>query len=451
MVQANLCIGCGVCVAVCNQAGPMQLSPQGQLVPSLTDLPNQSAASFSQLCPFSPEASSEDILSGSLFPEAQQSHPEIGRFLETYVGHVLEGDFRARGSSGGMVNWILEELLRTGQIDGVAHVQACSDPHSDGRFFRYQISRTPAEIRQGAQSRYYPVELSEVLAEIQRHPGRYAVVGIPCFIKAVQLLRQQDPILRERIVFTVGLFCGHMKSARFVESVANQVGIALDQIQRIDFRRKAPGRPANAYYFHLTLYDGRTIEQPWRKLSDGDWGAGFFMNSACNYCDDVVAETADVSCGDAWVEPYSSDPGGTNVVITRSAALAAIVRQGITEGRLYLKGVDGKFVAETQAAGIRQRREGLAYRLTWRRSGIRPRKRVRPGTDGLRLRRKLIYRLRNSISWWSPRIFQAAQRVRLPFLYNLWARISLGLYKVLAYAGIRAKPKPQSAERQGKR
>jgi coenzyme F420-reducing hydrogenase beta subunit len=135
----------------------MQLSPQGQLVPSLTDLPNQSAASFSQLCPFSPEAPSEDIISGSLFPEAQQSHPEIGRFLESYVGHVREGDFRARGSSGGMVNWILEELLRTGQIDGVAHVKACSDPQTDGRFFRYQISRTPAEIRQGAQSRYYPV------------------------------------------------------------------------------------------------------------------------------------------------------------------------------------------------------------------------------------------------------------------------------------------------------
>ena len=442
MVQANLCIGCGACVAVGNQAGSMQLSPHGQLVPSFKDLPNQSAAAFSQLCPFSPEAPSEDILSASLFPEASQSHPEIGLFLETYVGHVLEGDFRARGSSGGMVTWILEELLRTGQIDGVAHVKACSDPQTDGRFFRYAISRTPAEIRQAAQSRYYPVELSEVLAEIRRHPGRYAVVGIPCFIKAVQILRQQDSILRNRIVFTVGLFCGHMKSARFVESVANQVGVALDQIQRIDFRRKAPGRPANVYCFHLTLSDGRIIEQPWSELVDGDWGAGFFMNSACNYCDDVVAETADVSCGDAWVEPYSSDPSGTNVVITRSAALSAIVRHGITEGRLYLTGVDGKFVADTQAAGIRQRREGLAYRLTWRGSGLRPRKRVKPSTDGLRLRRKLIYRLRYSISSWSPRIFQAAQRVRLPVLYNLWARLSLVIYKVLVYAGIRAKSKP---------
>jgi coenzyme F420-reducing hydrogenase beta subunit len=50
------------------------------------------------------------------------------------------------------------------------------------------------------------------------------------------------------------------------------------------------------------------------------WGAGFFQNSACNYCDDVVAETSDIAFGDAWVEPYSSDGRGTNVV---GGALAA--------------------------------------------------------------------------------------------------------------------------------
>ena len=424
----------------------MQFSRYGQLIPSLTGPTSQDANSFPLLCPFSPEAPTEDFISESLFPESRQSHPELGRFLEAYVGHVLEGDFRERGSSGGIVNWILQELLRTGRIDAVAHVQACNDPQTDGRFFRYQISRTPTEIHQGAQSRYYPVELSEVLAEIERHPGRYAIVGIPCFIKALQLVRRQNPILRERIAFTVGLFCGHMKSARFVASVAMQVGIPVEQIQRIDFRRKAPGRPANAYYFHLTLSDGREIEQPWHQLVDGDWGAGFFMNSACNFCDDVVAETADVSCGDAWVEPYSLDPAGTNVVITRSSRLEAIVREGISTGRLHLTNVDGNFVALTQAAGIRQRREGLAYRLTWRRSGLRPRKRVEPRINGLSWRRKLTYRLRYSISWWSPRIFETAHRARFPRLYTFWARLALWTYKVLAYLGVRTKSKPLSTD-----
>ena len=448
MVQADLCIGCGVCVGSMHAVGQMQFNGQGNLIPVNVQTKDLRSRLFPQLCPFSPEAPTEDFLSESLFPESRQSHPEIGRFLAAYVGYVSEGNFRERASSGGMLTWLLEELLRTGQIDGVAHVKACNNPQSDGRFFRYQTSRTPEEIHQGAQSRYYPVELSQVLAEIQRLPGRYAVVGIPCFIKAVQLLRRQDPILRERIAFTLGLVCGHMKSTRFVESIAMQIGVPLEQVQRIDFRRKAPHRPANAYHFHLMLTDGRNIEGPWRQLVDGDWGAGFFMNSACNFCDDVVAETADASCGDAWVEPYASDPGGTNIVITRSATLEAIVRHGISNGRLNLTAVDGNFVARTQAAGIRQRREGLAYRLTWPHSGLRPRKRVNPRTNGIRLRRKLIYRLRHPISRWSTRIYAAAQRVGFPGLYRLWAWSVLRVYKVLAYAGVRTTPRKQNTDRQ---
>ena len=106
------------------------------------------------------------------------------------------------------------------------------------------------------------------------------------------------------------------------------------------------------------------------------------------------------------------------------------------------------FCKKAVSPKLRQRREGLAYRLTWHQTGVRPRKRVKPGTNGLRLRRKLTYRLRDSISWWSPRIFEAAQQVRCPALYNLWARLALVIYKVLVYAGIRTKPRPQSTDRQ---
>ena len=63
-------------------------------------------------------------------------------------------------------------------------------PTDGERLFRYRISRTPDELADGAKSRYYPVEMSEVLETIRRVPGRYAVVGVPCFIKAVHLLRR---------------------------------------------------------------------------------------------------------------------------------------------------------------------------------------------------------------------------------------------------------------------
>src|SRR5690606_7180320 len=111
-------------------------------------------------------------------------------------------------------------------------------------------------------------------------------------------------------------------------------------------------------------------------LADGDWGSGYFQNPACNFCDDVVAETADISFGDAWVEPYSSDGRGTNVVIVRTAHLNELLKGAVHEGRLDLHEVDARFVEETQAAGFRQRREGLSYRLNWRRLPYPLRKRV---------------------------------------------------------------------------
>jgi coenzyme F420-reducing hydrogenase beta subunit len=381
-------------------------------------------------CPFSPAAADEDDLATALFPDAPLAHPATGRMLAAYVGHVRERDFRSAGSSGGMVSWTLAELFERDLIDGAAHVVPSAD---GGRFFRYRVSRTVEEMRCGARSRYYPVEMSAVLEEIRSTPGRYAVVGVPCFVKAIQLLRRIDPVVRERVVFTLGLFCGHMKSARFVESFAWQMDVSVEDIVAVEFRVKDVARPATTYTTELQLADGRTERRDWWNLADGDWGAGYFQSSACNSCDDVVAETADISFGDAWVEPFSSDGNGTNVVVVRNAVLGELIGEAIDDGRLELTPVDGSFVQQTQAAGLRQRREGLAYRLTWKRRGFALRKRVEPSRR-LPLRRKLVYRTRHAISAWSHRVFWLARACQCPRIYLRWARGLGAVYHALAYS-----------------
>jgi hypothetical protein len=87
----------------------------------------------------------------------------------------------------------------------------------------------------------------------------------------------------------------------------------------------------------------------------------------------------------------------------------------------------------TQAAGLRHRRDGLAYRLSWRRRGIKPRKRVAP-SSGLPLRRKLVYRLRHAIARWSHRMFRLAKASHWPALYTFWARASLRLYQSVTWS-----------------
>ncbi|MEJ1164851.1 Coenzyme F420 hydrogenase/dehydrogenase, beta subunit C-terminal domain [Variovorax sp. CCNWLW186] len=446
IVRSGLCIGCGSCVAQSRSAEPaplatgseaplMRLDGYGELKPQgPAEWLRMGPTAFSRTCPFSPSARNETELATDLFPGAVHDDPLVGRFDGAYVGHADEADFRAQGSSGGMVSWTAAELLRAGLVDAVAHVL----PSGGDRFFRYGLSRTPEEIGTGAKSRYYPVEMSEVLETIRAVPGRYAVVGVPCFIKAVQLLRREDPLMRERIAFTLGLFCGHMKSARLVESFAYQMGVNVADIRSVEYRLKNERRPANWYTAQFVLRDGRSVQRDWFHLAEGDWGSGFFQNEACNFCDDVVSETADISFGDAWVEPYASDGRGTNVVIVRSPVLHELVANAMAAARLKLTPVDAAFLAQTQAAGFRQRREGLAYRLSWRRRAwrrgvLQPVKRVPPGR-ALPWRRKLIYRMRAAITRWSRQLFAATRRAGGRSLYVHWARGALSLYHALAYS-----------------
>jgi coenzyme F420-reducing hydrogenase beta subunit len=435
IIDSGLCIGCGSCVAQADSpAIQMRFDEYGTLKPAAPKkwLTTDSEV-FTRTCPFSRGAADEDQIAGERFEQPAHVSAELGRFQSGYVGHVSEKDFRLLGSSGGMVSWVATELLRLGLIDGVAHVVADKNPKQSGRYFHYRISTTENEIMEGAKSRYYPIEMSEILTLIRETPGNYAVVGIPCFIKAVNLLRREDPVFGERIKFTLGLFCGHMKSARFVESFAWQMNVPVKEIVKVDYRRKDPARPANLYTASLTLESGNVVNKDWWHLADGDWGAGFFMNHACNFCDDVVAETADISFGDAWVEPYSSDGRGTNVVVVRSLLIEGLVKNAISEGRLQLEEVDGEFVAKTQAAGFRQRREGLAYRLTWASGRSKTRKRVAPDAKTPTFQRKLIYRTRYYISELSNRIFHIARKNNAPGLYIKWARGVAAVYHGLAY------------------
>jgi coenzyme F420-reducing hydrogenase beta subunit len=395
------------------------------------DPPTSAPPRFAHTCPFSPAAPSEDVIAAERFGKAPAVDRCIGRFEAAYVGYAVEDPFRPNGSSGGLTSWVSAELLRTGMVDGVGHVVP-TDPVS-GRHFTYRISRSINELSEGAKSRYYPVELSQVLAEIRATPGRYAIVGVPCFIKAIHLLRRADSLINDRVTHTLGLFCGHMKSAAMVESFAWQLGTELKNVRALDYRVKDENRPANWYRAHLDLIDGGSAEKDWWHLADGDWGAGFFQNPACDWCDDVVAETADVSFGDAWIEPFSSDGRGTNVVVARSRELKDLIEAARADGRLNLQPVDAEFIIRTQAAGLRHRREGLAYRLTWRRRGIVPGKRVAPSV-GLPLRRKLVYRLRYAIARWSHRLFRLARACRSPWIYTGWAHAALRVYQSVTWS-----------------
>jgi coenzyme F420-reducing hydrogenase beta subunit len=397
VVNGGYCIGCGACAVDPNNHIAISLDSHGKYQASLVPQNSEKADSKGLfVCPFSDESENEDQIGTRLFNEAQHD-PRLGYYRALYIGYVAEGAFREKSTSGGLITWLLTELLETKAIDGVIHVTK-SDRDLDGCLFEYSISRSRDEILAGAKSRYYPVEASQALRYVREHPGRYAFVGVPCFVKAVRNLMAQDAVIAERIKYCIGIVCGHLKSRAFADCFAWQAGIAPGTLEEIDFRVKRDEGTAGDYSVWLKGA-GIEVTRPTRSFLGSNWGYNFFRYEACDYCDDVFAETADIAVGDAWLPPYSQDPKGTSVVVVRNAALAELVQGAITDGRLNFDEASVEQIALSQAGGLRDRREGLAYRLYLRKKqGVwAPKKRVSVRKSGVRVQRRKIYKNRSQM------------------------------------------------------
>ncbi|HFU5884200.1 TPA: coenzyme F420 hydrogenase/dehydrogenase beta subunit N-terminal domain-containing protein, partial [Enterococcus faecium] len=136
---------------------------------------------------------------------------------------------------GGFATWILKELLEQKYVDYVINVKATQHPE---KLFSYSISKSVEEIIKGSKTKYYPVELSEVLKIVKEVPGKYAIIGLPSFIMELRLLSEIDETIKERITFMIGLVCGHQKSSKFADILAWQCGIKPGELKSIDFRKK---------------------------------------------------------------------------------------------------------------------------------------------------------------------------------------------------------------------
>ncbi|MFC4258083.1 Coenzyme F420 hydrogenase/dehydrogenase, beta subunit C-terminal domain [Marinobacter lacisalsi] len=365
VISNGYCVGCGACAVPEESPFTMNLNDYGQYEAVLASdrVFARASVDIEKVCPFGSGAPSEDQIGKDLFDESCDYDSQVGYYQGTYAGYVAEGAFRDRGSSGGMGTWILNELLDQGYVDHVINVRPGAEGREDGSMlFAYTVSRSTGETQAGGKSRYYPVELSEVLREVRETPGRYAIVGLPCFIKSVRLLQRQDPVLAERIRYCAGLVCGHLKSTRYADSLAWQMGIEPSRLETIDFRVKNPSAPANRYSTSAGSADRQEVV-PTNELFGTDWGAGAFKYKACDFCDDVFAETADIVVGDAWLPGYVEDSKGTNIIVTRHPDIQALVDNARQEQRLELDDISVAQAIQSQDAGLRHRRISIAYRL----------------------------------------------------------------------------------------
>ncbi|MBV7301766.1 Coenzyme F420 hydrogenase/dehydrogenase, beta subunit C-terminal domain [Corynebacterium sp. TAE3-ERU2] len=397
VTQRDFCIGCGGCSIATEGSIPITLSRDGQY--RAGDL-SEHAEAVSGVCPFSDDSPTEDDLAAPRYAEHCSYTTAIGYHRALYAGRVLSDDYRLGSSSGGLVSFVAGALLSSGAVDGIIHVKRTSTDEADQPLFAFGISTTLEELRAHRKSVYYPVEFSQALASAQRAGGRYVFIGIPCHVRALRLLQQRDPELSELVPYTIGLVCGHMKTTGFAESLGWQLGIEPANLRAVDFRVKDRVGPANRYATSATDRAGRTRTKKTFEMLGTNWGHGFFQPKACNVCDDIFAETADIAFGDAWLPRYASDPLGHNVVVVRNPELHELLLRAEQADEVFLEELSEEDTLKTQSGNVRHRRIGVEVRLADDiAAGLPvPHKRVEPGYEHADDKRVALIRRRRALS-----------------------------------------------------
>lgn len=89
-----------------------------------------------------------------------------------------------------------------------------------------------------------------------------------------------------------------------------------------------------------------------------------FKANACDFCDDVTTELADISLGDAWLEPFNKDGKGTNVIVTRSKLAEDLINSGIRSTDLSVEPLAFEAFLSSQQGSFNHRHKGLGYRMS---------------------------------------------------------------------------------------
>ena len=362
VVSNDLCIGCGMCVYSCpNQALEMKWDNYGFWAPRLTGDCDSEGKCIS-VCPFNPypekEIKTENELSSLFLNNANKYHPKIGKYNGIYAGYANE--FRLTSSSGGIATYIFIQLLEKGIVD---HIVSVKESQLEGIHYEYAVSTTKEELLNASKTKYYPVTLGNVMPKINKLERKVAIVGVACFIKAIRLAQYNNPALKEKIPFLVGIICGGVKSRFFTEYLAGKTGVSVNDITKPQYRIKDLKSTAGDYSFGCQSQK-HNEEKTIKMRTVGDmWGTGLFKNYACDFCDDVTTELADISLGDAWLPLYDNDGAGTNVIVTRSELADNLIKNGIKNRQINVGALTLQHFLISQQGSFNHRQTGLSVRI----------------------------------------------------------------------------------------
>ncbi len=365
----GLCMQCGTCAAICpTRAVSLDWDvTTGYRVIIDRSLCNDCGACV-ESCP-GPGLDFTDAVWWRDLNEGARSRDFLGPWRRLWFGWATDPAVRHAGASGGVATALLSGLVEDGLADAVL---ATGLSHRNPLAATGVLCRSATEIAACRGSKYNVVAVNTLLRTVLDEPGRYVLVGLPCHIQGLRLAQRSSRRLRERVVLALGIFCGLTCEPRATEVAALQAGLEPSELASVAYR--GPGWPGG---MRLVTRAGHVRWQDYPAYFDRHLAA--HTPPRCRVCPDALAELADISVGDAWLDRFEGSDGVSDLIVRTPAgeqALAAV------SDRLRLLEAGPDEMVASQSETYRVKRDILRGRLWLRELAGRP----VPAYPGLDLR-----------------------------------------------------------------
>ncbi len=302
--KKGLCIGCGLCEAICGAENVnMVLLKDGFYHPNIKSIRKESELIIKNICP------GLNIVNDIIFSKNERIW---GKIECLFTGFSTDTEIREKGSSGGIGSAIANYLIKKKIIDAALQVGGNDSNYLNNTL---RISKTRDDILKCASSRYAPALIFNRIFEfLKKKGGHYCFIGKPCDISALKNLLKEFPQYRKKIVLTVGIMCAGMPSFNATDKLINDCNPATP-IKALKYR--GDGWPGN---FSFIDRNGKKFEISYQD----SWGGvlGKHIHQRCKICPDAIGLQADIVIGDAWETvdgyPNFSERNGRSLIIVRT-------------------------------------------------------------------------------------------------------------------------------------
>lgn len=368
VVQRRQCMGCGFCTLPLNvtqSRGHMEFDPnRGHHVPRFD---GPSPEDF--VCP----GARMDLPALAQAKHGKQPNdPWLGTVIATRAAYACDSRLRSSAASGGVIPALLSHLFESGQID----CAYCVEPGTAPETATGTIIRRSPDLSRTHGSVYHPVNFGSRLGELVAGHERFAFVGLPCEIAALEMLKARQPALANRHIISIGLFCGGINTfagvAYYLEGFVEVRGKVEQIAYRVGnwpgyMRVKLQGRPDS---LQIPRIKGNTR---WKILRYVIGFQGYWMLPRCRICPDQVADLADIAVGDPHLPRFRSREGaGFSAVITRTSRGETLFAAALASGHLSEESLSREEVIESQGRTLDNRRHALVYARVARWLGLQP-------------------------------------------------------------------------------